>query len=98
MLTCKKCGHKWYVRTGKTPKKCPKCGSIFWNSVPRRECPTCSACPNCNPGKVTAIPPKRKYTEAELNDPELFPEDCICRGAHRPDSTVCPVNLKGATT
>ena len=69
MLTCKKCSYKWYARTGTPPKRCPNCGSLYWNSVPRRECPECSSCPNCNPGKATATPepmPRRtRMTEAE---------------------------------
>ena len=67
MLTCKKCSYEWFVRSGTPPKRCPKCGSMYWNSVPRRECPTCSACPNCNPGKATATPepmPSRRRPDA----------------------------------
>ena len=71
MLTCRKCSYTWYMRTGTPPKRCPNCGSLYWNSVPRRECPECSSCPNCNPGKAKAtatpepVPRRHRMTEAE---------------------------------
>ena len=32
-LTCKRCGHSWFPRSAKLPKKCPNlsCGSPYWN-------------------------------------------------------------------
>ena len=93
MTTCKRCNYEWRTRTDATPKACPNCRSRSWDTPAGKKGKYCPECPHCNP-----IPSRRKYTEAELNDPELFPEDCICRGAHRPDSTVCPVNQKGELT
>ena len=30
-LNCKRCDYKWYPRTVKEPKNCPKCNSPYWN-------------------------------------------------------------------
>jgi hypothetical protein len=32
-LTCKRCNppHSWFPKTENLPKKCPKCGSPYWN-------------------------------------------------------------------
>lgn len=29
-LKCDKCGHKWFTRTDKKPKVCPRCKSYDW--------------------------------------------------------------------
>jgi hypothetical protein len=36
LATCGKCSNSWRSRTGEAPKKCPKCGSMAWNSGIRK--------------------------------------------------------------
>jgi len=33
--SCLRCGHHWYPRAETTPRRCPKCKSVYWD-VPRR--------------------------------------------------------------
>ena len=30
-LNCKRCPHLWFPRSQKKPKRCPKCGSPYWD-------------------------------------------------------------------
>ena len=30
---CKRCGYEWYPRSPKTPKRCARCRSPYWNKV-----------------------------------------------------------------
>lgn len=32
LLACNRCGHTWPRRTA-SPKRCPKCGSPYWNQT-----------------------------------------------------------------
>lgn len=36
-LRCQRCGHKWFPRGGKRPKKCPvpKCATPRWDRAPK---------------------------------------------------------------
>jgi len=36
-LVCKKCGHKWFPRSEKKPKYCPKCCNPNWNKASKKE-------------------------------------------------------------
>ncbi len=31
--TCGRCGHKWDLKRGRIPVKCPACYSPYWNAV-----------------------------------------------------------------
>jgi len=31
-LTCLRCPHRWHPRKAGLPKKCPGCGSKYWNT------------------------------------------------------------------
>ena len=33
---CKRCAHKWILRTDKEPLVCPKCKSPYWDKERRR--------------------------------------------------------------
>lgn len=32
-LECRRCGHKWFPRTNRLPKACPKCKHYNWNTA-----------------------------------------------------------------
>ena len=31
LLVCKRCEHDWHPKEERLPKRCPKCGSCYWN-------------------------------------------------------------------
>ena len=35
ILTCLRCGHRWYPKQERLPIRCPKCGSPYWNKPKR---------------------------------------------------------------
>lgn len=75
-LTCKRCSGRWTQRGDNLPVRCPKCGSYLWNSVPKAECPTCSACSNCHPRTAKPVPSWKNNPNVAprgiMSDDELF--------------------------
>lgn len=37
MLKCLRCGYQWMQRKVELPKRCPKCISPYWQSLPGRK-------------------------------------------------------------
>lgn len=35
LLTCLKCGHKWYPKSERLPVVCPACKRYSWNDPPQ---------------------------------------------------------------
>jgi len=36
-LTCLRCGHEWLKRSENDPKRCPKCGTAYWDKKVTRQ-------------------------------------------------------------
>ena len=91
MPTCKRCDYEWRTRTDAVPKACPNCRSRSWDTPAGKKGRYCPECPHCNPTATPEpVPTRKPLTQAEL---DATPENCCCRGAHRPDNPNCEANL-----
>jgi len=34
---CLRCNHRWIPRSDRLPKRCPNCGTQFWQTYPHKE-------------------------------------------------------------
>ena len=73
--TCLRCGHKWYPRTPKQPKRCPGCGSPYWETVARTQ----SAKKRLYPLPDNACDIIKQHHEDMKDDPERLTTDFVKR-------------------